>query len=294
MLTKAIRLANVMWYLRGRRKTELAGVQLDVTSQCNLRCKSCYFFKDTPHLTEDASLEEIEDLFKEYRDRHIYQLWLYGGEPTLRQDVIALAYRYFPILDIVSNGQIKVSPAYKRAKIYVSLDGFEKENDYVRGRGVFRKIVNNYQGDKRVVFNVTISKMNLPTLEELINYLKSLQTGGIGFQIFAHSEQSTKFDKQLALDDNDLQVVKNILSSYHYNPSVFVTKALIDSFLERKLEGGCKLRNYIHCHASDISRKPCCSPGVICKDCKMLPIHMIETIAKENDFMTKIKFALWM
>jgi MoaA/NifB/PqqE/SkfB family radical SAM enzyme len=294
MLNKVIRLANVIWYLRGRRKADLAGLQLDVTSQCNLRCKTCYFFKDSPHLTDDASLKGIEDLFKKYRNKHIYQIWLYGGEPTLREDIIALAYRYFPILNIVSNGQIKISPTYKRAKIHVSLDGLEKENDYLRGRGTFRKIVDNYQGDKRVVFNVTVSKMNLPTLEEFIDYMKSLKTWGIGFQMFAKSDKSAKFDEQLILDDNELQVARQILSRYHYDLSVFVSNALINSYLERNIDGGCKLKNFIHCYASDTSRKPCCTPGIFCGDCKMLPVHLVETIEKDNDLMTKLKFALWM
>jgi MoaA/NifB/PqqE/SkfB family radical SAM enzyme len=297
MLTQLIKLTNVIWYLRVKKiKTELASLQLDVTSQCNLRCKTCYFFKNGSHLADDMSIKEIEILFKEYRDRPVYQLWLYGGEPSLREEIIALAYHYFPVLTIITNGQIKISPIYKRARLHVSLDGLEKENDYLRGQGTFQKIINNYQEDKRVIFNVTISKMNLPTLEELIDYVKSLKTAGIEFQIFSRSDKSTKFDKQLALDDKDLQVVKNILRSYHYDLKVFVTKPLINSWLKRDLSGGCILShdNYIHCYASDKNRKSCCTPGVICKECKILAVHLIETVERDNDLMTKLKFALWM
>jgi len=294
MLTRLTRLSQVLWYLRARRKAELAGLQLDVTSQCNLRCKTCYFFKEGSHLADNMSIQEIEQLFQKYRKQDIYQIWLFGGEPTLREDIIDLASRYFPILTIISNGQIKVSPTYKKAKLHISLDGLEKENDYLRGKGSFQKIINNYRGDKRVVFNVTITKMNLPTLDELIRYVKSLKTAGIGFQIFSKSTKPTKFDERLALDDNDFAVIRQTLNKYHYDFNVFMTKPLLESLLTRELDGNCKLNDYIECYASDGKRKSCCTPGVVCEDCKMLPTHLIETIRRDKDLMTKLKFALWM
>ena len=294
MLTRLTRLSRVAWYLRAKRKEELAGVQLDVTSDCNLRCKTCYFFKDGSHLANNMSIQDIEKLFQEYQERRIYQAWLYGGEPTLREDIIDLAYHYFPVLTIISNGQIKVSPKYKTAKLHISLDGLEKENDYLRGKGSFQNIVNNYSGDRRAIFNVTITKMNLPTLEELIHYVKSLKTGGIEFQIYSKSEKPTKFDERLGLDDQDLQIVRKTLGKYQYDFNVFMTKALLESMLTRRLEDSCKLNDYINCYASDGNRKACCTPGIRCDDCKMLPTHFIETVVRDNDWVTKLKFSLWM
>ncbi len=294
MFTRLSRLGRVIWYLRAKRKEELAGLQLDVTSDCNLRCKTCYFFKDGSHLADNMSIQDIEKLFQQYQDQHIYQAWLYGGEPTLREDIIDLAYRYFPVLTIISNGQIKVSSAYKKAKLHISLDGLEKENDYLRGKGSFQKIVSNYRGDRRAIFNVTITKMNLPTLDEVICYVKSLKTAGIEFQIYSKSSKPTKFDERLGLDEQDIATVRKTLSKYQYDLNVFMTKALLESLLTRRLESACKLNDYIYCYASDGNRKSCCTPGIVCEDCKMLPTHFIETVEKDNDLMTKLKFSLWM
>lgn len=289
------RWATVAWYLRGKRERKLAGVQLDVTSKCNLRCKTCYFFKDECSETKNLSFDEIEKLLRRYRyEENIYQAWLFGGEPTLRPDVIDLTYRLFPVATVISNGQIKISPNYKRLRLHVSLDGLETENDAIRGAGTFAKVVDNYAGDKRVVFNVTLTKLNVNSLESIITQIKDLKTLGLSFQVYSPSAVRTELDDQLELSEEEYAFAEQILQRYHYDPRVFVTKGLLHSWRHTPLTQGCALQKYIYCYASDGSTKYCCTPGVECSTCKMLPNHLLESIERGYDWMTPVKFALWM
>lgn len=293
MITKFNRLARSFWYFRVKRETTLAGLQLDVTSGCNLRCKTCYFYKESSNLTEDMPIPDIRDLFADYSNRHVYQIWLFGGEPTLRPEVLDLACEYFPIVTVISNGQIKIHEKYNRIKIHVSIDGLEHENDFTRGAGSFNRIVSNYTGDKRVIFNLTITKKNVGSLPEIIKYVKKLKTAGIEFQLFSTSDTPSKYDEQLMLGEDDYDTAFTTLRKFNLDPNVFVTNAVIDSWMTSGLKKDCRLIEYIDCYSSDGSRKYCCTPGVKCEDCKMLPVHLLEAIDRKNDLLTKFKFAFW-
>jgi sulfatase maturation enzyme AslB (radical SAM superfamily) len=83
-MVKHIRTLKAFWYLVLKRNKDLATLQLDVTADCNLRCKTCYFFKDDQghHMSKDMPLERVEALFREYRGKKVHAVWLFGGEPT--------------------------------------------------------------------------------------------------------------------------------------------------------------------------------------------------------------------
>lgn len=293
MTPKLARLASSYWYMRMKRKNTLSSLQLDVTSKCNLRCKTCYFFKNDSNITQDMSLSEIEKLFLKYRENNIYNVWLFGGEPTLRPDVIELADQYFPLVTVISNGQLKIPEKYNKFKIHISVDGVGNTNDFIRGHGTFDKIINNYIGDKRVIFNITITKQNVAELSDSIRFLKKLKTAGVEFQLFSPSDMESEYDKMSILDDDDYDLAFSTLRKYNLHPNVFVTNAIIDSWSNTKLNKDCCIRNYINCYASDGVRKYCCTPGVKCSDCKMLPTHFLEVIDTQNDLLTKLKFTLW-
>jgi len=282
-----------MGIIRGQK---LVSLQLDVTSDCNLRCKTCYFFKDDKnhYRAKDMSYKEIEKLFQKYREMNVYNIWLFGGEPTLREDIIMLADRYFPLMTIISNGQIKIREKYKTARIHISLDGLEDENDYIRGKGTFRKIINNYEGDKRVIFNITVTHKNIRSLDKTITFLKRLRTKGVEFQLFSKSRNMWEHDEALALRQEDMFLVKDILTKYHYDPKVFITKGILDSWIYSTLPNKCQFTALIDCYASDGRRKPCCTPGIDCEECKMFPPHFIEAYNSPGNYMTKQKLCRWL
>ena len=64
-----------------------------VTSRCNSKCRTCFYWEELNQDT-DLSFEEIERLSATMP--RFNEIWLSGGEPTLRADlveILALFYR---------------------------------------------------------------------------------------------------------------------------------------------------------------------------------------------------------
>lgn len=97
----------------GRRWLEIA---LDY--RCNLRCLGCHACHDTG---ERLASNEVVTLLRSGRARGIQGLWLGGGEPTLREDLLSLVklareLGYSPVT-IQTNGMRLAYPSYRAALI---------------------------------------------------------------------------------------------------------------------------------------------------------------------------------
>ncbi len=138
------------WYIKNvifRKHGPLQTV-LFVTDYCNLRCKHC--FEMGHACTQHKSFEQIkEELIYSYKlGSRIVDLE--GGEPTLWKeddknlnDVIKLAKEIgFFSVTVTTNGQTDFS-WLDADLVWVSIDGFEKYHDDVRGEGAFEKLNKN-------------------------------------------------------------------------------------------------------------------------------------------------------
>jgi len=131
-----------------------------LTTNCNLRCRYCYgkscedFGSDFHGIEIDYSIPssmnyDAETLRKFLQKDDDPVLIFYGGEPLLE-----LA-RMREIMDTIRNGHFviqtngllldKVGPEYldRFDSIFVSLDGGEEVTDYYRGKGTYRRVMNN-------------------------------------------------------------------------------------------------------------------------------------------------------
>ncbi|MCS7114827.1 MAG: TIGR04084 family radical SAM/SPASM domain-containing protein [Nitrososphaerota archaeon] len=140
---------------------------LMLTTECNLECRYCFgealedFGGDFGGFDVDYSMPKKIDYSVDLLGRFCgfdsgCVLIFYGGEPLLCVDMVKC------IMDSVraehfilqTNGLLldRLEPAYvnRFTSILVSLDGDEALTDYYRGRGVYRRVVNNL---KRIVRN---------------------------------------------------------------------------------------------------------------------------------------------
>jgi|GEM_PF-2688294 len=196
-------------------KKELYGKKfsavIDITDMCNLRCRHCYH-RNSIASDDSVSLAEWERRFATYRDMGIVYAVLAGGEPTLRYDVMQLAEDYFPFISVFTNGQIKLPEEFNR-RIYLSLDGMRDLNDAVRGEGTFDRAVDNYHGNKRVIVNCILSKMNYSTpeaLEEFIEFVRSMDVLGLDITFFLPQVNNPQ-DTAILLDDDERRAVGEVL-----------------------------------------------------------------------------------
>ena len=159
--------------------------EVDVTDNCNLRCKHCYHFHGKGDFrTQELSVHVWEKRFHALYKSGIRYVLLVGGEPALRNDVLMLVDQVFPFVYVITNGTIKISEEFNH-RLFVSIDGSQKTNDLIRGKGVFSRVMRNYSGDKRVVVNMTMMKDNYKELEDVVKIARDNGFAGVVCNICA-------------------------------------------------------------------------------------------------------------
>jgi MoaA/NifB/PqqE/SkfB family radical SAM enzyme len=159
--------------------------EVDVTDNCNLRCKHCYHFYGKDHFeAQELPIHDWEKRFDELYKSGIRHILLVGGEPALRTDVLTLADKIFPFVYLITNGTIKIPEKFKH-RLFVSIDGSQKTNDSIRGKGAFSRVMKNYSGDKRVVINMTLMKDNFKELENVVRIARRNRFTGVVCNICA-------------------------------------------------------------------------------------------------------------
>jgi len=168
---------------------------LDVTYNCNFRCKHCY---NSKNLSEDSDLNvnKIKSIIKKFNIDHLHLL---GGEPLLHKNINRLIDEnknvYF---SINTNGSLIkkfIEKGYFRDNIkewVISIDGFSQiTNDSVRGSGTFDIVKENlnyllkFKKNNFLNFKVTLAtvitpenscelkKLNFANIFSVDNYLFS-------------------------------------------------------------------------------------------------------------------------
>jgi len=152
---------------------------LELTRQCNLRCRMCYNAAGGP-LPNEMSTGQFKTLLDEMDRAGVFEARLTGGEPTQRRD-------FFEILDyaigkgfyvsLATNGVWKSDMTREVCQrrlddVVVSLEGPEDVNDQFRQGGSFRKTLASLQalkegGIRKVRINTVLSRVNCRRIEPL-------------------------------------------------------------------------------------------------------------------------------
>ncbi len=177
-----------------------AMVGLKLTNKCNLRCKHCYEWSEHGYCQNmDKAQQEEElniDVLKKILDetsKYNSGLYLWGGEP--------LCYSRFDELATMIEGQDRVCAICtnsilieenlqslikigKNLEIVIAMEGFEEDNDEIRGKGVFKKIheainlllMQRKEGKflGKITIHTVINQMNYNQLLEYAKYIESL------------------------------------------------------------------------------------------------------------------------
>lgn len=136
-------------------------MSIQLTYKCNLRCLHCYqwsedgFFRDFSH--QKAQTEIHPDLFGsllDYTDETRAKIFLWGGEPLMHSkfDEIARLLEAHPrTVNMCTNGLLLKRNIDSLMRIgdglnlLVSLDGIGDAHDALRGRGTFRRTLDNLE-----------------------------------------------------------------------------------------------------------------------------------------------------
>ncbi|MBN1600189.1 MAG: radical SAM protein [Chitinispirillaceae bacterium] len=131
------------------------GIQL--TNKCNLRCATCFQWNEDGFFNgysldekkEEISLELIKKILDETHEQKS-NLYLWGGEPFSygQWDKLTDLLCDDPRWTVLCTNGVAIRKNIdsilrisKSLALLVSLDGFEEENDSIRGKGVYKKVI---------------------------------------------------------------------------------------------------------------------------------------------------------
>jgi MoaA/NifB/PqqE/SkfB family radical SAM enzyme len=184
-------------------------VAVILTYRCNSKCSMCNIWQHPTLPREEISLATLDKI-----PYGIDYLNLTGGEPTLRRDlceIVDLLYPRAMQLEISSNGLYpeRLEPIikkYPKIKVRLSLEGFQKTNDSIRGEkdGFNKKVAGLLRlkdlGGCDLGFAITIQDDNTKDVVELFKFAQKhgveLATSTLhnGFQF--HKNDNVPYDRQ--------------------------------------------------------------------------------------------------
>ena len=240
--------------------------EIDVTDNCNLRCKHCYHFHcKNDFKTQELPLHVWKKRFNALYKSGIRNIVLCGGEPALRIDVLMIADMIFPYVFVITNGTIPIPKKFDHT-LFVSIDGSQKTNDSIRGKDVFSRVMKNYSEDERVILNMTLTLNNYRDLEYVVKLSKENGFQGVVCNICAGD---TDFDipqvvtrKERVLIIHELKRVRKL-----YPKDFLLNKRMIEWFEYPDHRDSCAWRDdVLHLDVS-WNRRKCFVNNPDCSNC---------------------------
>lgn len=192
---------------------------VNITNRCNLRCEHCFVFRDgNPNRPVDEPTdEELLEQLQILRDRHQIRLMVWmGGEPMIRKKLLHRGLPLFQRNTITTNGTIPLvdfSQVTSQLLYVVSLDGPERINDSIRGKGVFKRVLSNISKipddfPHTVQSQCVVTKKNQDYLSEFVDTLRDSRFDHLTFSFHVPAKNDDTGNAWSSLEERDAAVRK--------------------------------------------------------------------------------------
>jgi len=197
---------------------------VELTSNCNLRCKHCY--NNSGISISEIDIKTLKNLVKELDNKVVTSITISGGEPLLYSklsELLSFITNETSLkVAINSNGILLNDEKYIEmllknnvSDIQISLDGMELTHDLIRGSGSFCKTINAIKKcinkGIRVRIGYTVNALNYNELEDVCVMVRNL--GAVSIAIYRYIPSSTR-DKHQSLNFDKatlLEASKNVI-----------------------------------------------------------------------------------
>lgn len=201
-------------------------LQWHLSENCNLKCKHCYQENHKPVMLKYNELIDIYNQYKELLKKlkmkgHIN---ITGGEPLLNPYLYKILDKIkedqeLITFSILTNGTLITKEVAHKLKSYnpyyvqVSLEGRKKTNDYIRGKGTYKKIAEGIKNLKEenifTSISFTATKLNYKEFKYVVKYAEKYNVDNVWSDRFIPLGDS---DKNLMLDYNETREYLEIMS----------------------------------------------------------------------------------
>jgi len=163
-------------------------INWNVTKECNLRCKHCYYEAGEgleDELTAEEALQLIDRIVETFGEGT--GVTLGGGEALLREDIfdlISIGTKKGLRMSLASNGKAidrEVAVKLKEAglaDVIIPIDGVKETHDSIRGKGIFDLAVkaakNCREAGLELVVDPCIMKCNVGELPDILDIAEGL------------------------------------------------------------------------------------------------------------------------
>jgi len=170
-------------------------LQWHITERCNLRCRHCY--QDPVLIKNELDIKDLSKILEKFikqiktwrLPKEAVRISFTGGEPLVKKGFLKLLQKCYQNRDkfhygVLTNGIFldeKTVADLKKLKVdyvQISLEGMEKTNDYLRGKGVYEKVIKGIKllKAKNIDANLsmTVSRVNLKDVPAVINLSRRL------------------------------------------------------------------------------------------------------------------------
>jgi len=203
-------------------------LQWHLSENCNLKCLHCYQENHKPIQLKYEQLLDIYNQNKELLKKlnmkgHIN---ITGGEPLcnphlfkilelIKQDEDNISF------SILTNGTLITEDIAKKIKSYnpyyvqVSLEGGQKTNDYIRGKGTYKRIaqgiINLKKQDIFTSISFTATKLNYKEFPKVVKYARKYKVNNVWSDRYIPLGDSE--DKNLTLNFDETREYLNIMNT---------------------------------------------------------------------------------
>ena len=180
-----------------------------ITKKCNYNCPFCLSGQQELY---ELPLEKIKEIIDILAAANLIRIDFTGGEPMMRKDFMEIIkYASSKGIEtlITSNGSVYSDEIAKtlletNTLLLISLDGDEETHDKSRGKGAYKRAVENIKKYRKmnvpVRINYLIRQDNLDKIEYIYNLTKELNVDRL-FYIFIAPQGRAYENKDLLLSD---------------------------------------------------------------------------------------------